>query len=71
MTFAAGVTLIPKVDRARLAWSFDQGESDYVVIEDGPAEYVGLVVGVHLDRIEHLDVIDAEGKWSLAKSRLK
>lgn len=50
-------------DKARLDFDFDQGNPAFVPI--GPL----LVIGVHLDKIDRLDIIMEEGKWSIAKKR--
>ena len=51
MTFDAAMTLLAEPDKLRLTWSFEARQPDYVILKGG------LVIGVHLDKIEHLDQV--------------
>lgn len=63
MDLEQAMTKIKAADRARLEFNFEQTESDYVKVGDD------LYVGVFLERIEHLEVIEKQGNWATAKRR--
>lgn len=52
-------------DRARLDYDFDTGRPAFAVVKKMPE----FVVGVHLDKVDRLSIVEAEGRWFLAKIR--
>ena len=64
MTLERAMRKLSKADRARLDWCFEAGKPDFVRSEEG------LFVGVHLDRVPHLELVERDGAWALAKKKL-
>ena len=48
--------------RSLLMYAFEQGLSQYVEIRDG-------FIGVNVENIEHLEIIEQKGAWSYGRIR--
>lgn len=53
-------------DLARLKFCFEQGDAAYVTVK----RFENLYVGVHMDQLEHFEVVSAKGKWALARKKV-
>lgn len=67
MKVAKALEYLTLQDRKRLEWSFEAGQPDFTYLEskDNP----GILLGVHLDKMDTLEVIDREGEWFTAKKK--
>jgi hypothetical protein len=55
--------MLSNAERRRLEWSFEAGTADFVIKRDG------LIIGVYLHQIDHLEIIEKEGIWATARQK--
>lgn len=64
MTLAEARSKIKPHEMARLDWNFEQNNTDFVKIADG------LYVGIYMQRLDNMVIIEEEGKWALTRKLL-
>lgn len=56
---------LPKGEFERLRHAFDLGEASFVRVKP----FENLYVGVHLDQLDFMDLVESEGKWALGRKK--
>jgi hypothetical protein len=63
MNLQEALSQLSKGDKTRLEYNFERCEPDYVRVAPD------LWLGVFLDKVDHLEVVEQDGRWALAKRR--
>ena len=67
MKVAKALEYLRLQDRKRLEWSFEAQAPDFIYLDS--KENPGIILGVHLDKVDSLDILDRDGDWFTAKKK--